>query len=142
MPRKRKTALKNEKMERKTDHDRKQIMAIVYKAQTNEVLHKKYANDLRQIYDKVGVRFAYRSINSVDLIRVLQLQMEHDEFETTFILCLKQLMQGDCNHYTNAGLKFMAEFVTSFQAEDMHPLFDSIFQFIFNVSCGYILIYS
>lgn len=62
------------------------------------------------------------------------MQMEHDDFTSTFILCLKQLMQGDSNQYNNLGLRFMATFVTSFQAEDMHPLFDSIFEWIFNVS--------
>lgn len=62
------------------------------------------------------------------------LQMEHDDFTTVFILCLKQLMQTEFNQFTNTGLKFMAEFVSSFQAEDMHPLFDSIFVWVFHVS--------
>lgn len=65
---------------------------------------------------------------------MLFLQMEHDDFKATFILCLKQLMQADCNQFSNTGVKFMAEFVSSFQAEDMHPLFDSMFQWIFKVS--------
>lgn len=47
-------------------------------------------------------------------------------------------MQGDFNQFNNIGLKFMAEFVSSFQAEDMHPLFDSIFQWIFKVSWSWI----
>lgn len=41
--------------------------------------------------------------------------MEHDDFTSTFIICLKQLMQGDSNQYNNLALKFMAKFVTSFQ---------------------------
>lgn len=41
--------------------------------------------------------------------------MEHDDFTSTFILCLKQLMQNDSNQYNNLALKFMAKFVTSFQ---------------------------
>lgn len=60
--------------------------------------------------------------------------MNHDDFVSAFILCIKQLMQGDPNQYNNLGLKFMAKFVASFQAEDMHPLFDSIFQWIVKVS--------
>lgn len=60
--------------------------------------------------------------------------MEHDDFTSIFIVCLKQLMQSDFNQFSNLGLKFMAEFVASFQAEDMHPLFDSLFLWIFKVS--------
>lgn len=49
-------------------------------------------------------------------------------------MCLKQFMQQDSNQYNNTGLKFMAKFTTSFQAEDMHPLFDSMFEWIFHVN--------
>lgn len=62
--------------------------------------------------------------------------MEHDDFTSIFIVCLKQLMQSDFNQFSNLGLKFMAGFVTSFQAEDMHPLFDSLFLWILKVSQG------
>ncbi len=60
--------------------------------------------------------------------------MEHDEFTESFINCLKQLLQVEGSNFVDIGLKFMAEFVTSFEAEDMHPLFDSIFQWLFKVS--------
>lgn len=54
--------------------------------------------------------------------------MKHDEFTEIYIDCLKHLMGSDFNDFTDTGLKFMAEFVSTFQAEDMHPLFDSIFE--------------
>lgn len=60
--------------------------------------------------------------------------MEHDDFVSSLIPCLKQLMQCDSNQFNSTGLKFMAEFVSSFQAEDMHPLFDSVFLWIVTVS--------
>lgn len=52
--RKRKIALKNHSVERKLNNDRKEIMKVLHKVQTNEVLHKNYAKELRQLYEKVG----------------------------------------------------------------------------------------
>ncbi|XP_037033540.1 condensin complex subunit 3-like [Bradysia coprophila] len=86
-----------------------EVKKYLYKVQSDEAYHKTYAKELRQLYDR----------------------MEHDDFTTVFIVCLKQLMQSEINQFTNTGLKFMAEFVSTFQAEDMHPLFDSIFVWIF-----------
>lgn len=60
--------------------------------------------------------------------------MEHDDFTSIFIKCLKQFMTGAESRYKEIGLKFMAEFVSTFQAEDMHPLFDSIIQWNLKVS--------
>lgn len=52
--RKRKIALKNQSIERKLNNDRKEIMKILSKVQTNEVLHKNYAKELRELYEKVS----------------------------------------------------------------------------------------
>lgn len=52
--RKRKIALKNHTVERKLNNNRKEIIKILQKVQTNEVLHKNYAKELRQLYEKVG----------------------------------------------------------------------------------------
>ncbi|KAJ6635929.1 Condensin complex subunit 3, partial [Pseudolycoriella hygida] len=111
MPRKRKCVQQEKDLhfEEQLDKKRKKIMKVLLDAQINEVYHRKYASELRQLYEN----------------------MEHEHFTSVFINCTKQLMQGDMNEFKNRGLKFMAEFVSTFQSEDMHSLFDSMFMWIF-----------
>lgn len=55
MPRKRKVASKSKvnEIKEKLNEDRQGIMKILFKVQTNEVFHKKYTKELRQLYEKV-----------------------------------------------------------------------------------------
>ncbi|KAG4067432.1 hypothetical protein HA402_009669 [Bradysia odoriphaga] len=109
MPRKRKVVPKSVIPDSELNVDRNEVKKYLYRIQSDEAYHKTYAKELRQLYER----------------------MDHNDFTTIFIVCLKQLMQSEINQFTNTGLKFMAEFVSTFQAEDMHPLFDSIFVWIF-----------
>lgn len=137
MPRKRKASNKIDKQ--KLIDDRKKVTVILFKAQsTDEHYHKRLAKELRDVFYKVSnpvsvVKKIQKIVFLKKIFPDLRFQMEHDRFTDTFIHCMKQLMQADVNQYTNAGLEFMGRFVSTFQAEDMHPLFDSVFQWIFKV---------
>lgn len=53
MPRKRKIVQKNVIRDSKSQADRDEVKKYLYKAQTDESYHKKYAKELRQLYEKV-----------------------------------------------------------------------------------------
>lgn len=54
MPRKRKIKSKSDGKDSQLDGDRNEVKKYLYKSQTDEAYHKKYAKELRQLYERVS----------------------------------------------------------------------------------------
>lgn len=68
MPKKRKNPSETNEINQKLIEDHKQIFKILDKVQTNEIYHKNYKNELREIYEKVSLFMSVIMIREYSLL--------------------------------------------------------------------------